>query len=164
MYWYAWHCLCEKVLHHEISNASYSGLTSIIIPPPRRPTGIYNYASVLNSILRDTQVQISIRFPLQEEPGDPNMSHDEGSVWQVWNTVQSLTNYNSHLSVALQIPKDLPSKELIRQWFAEPVRVLLCSSEVFLSNNKGYPVLSKAHQRFLYSFMKVCSGLNHLWR
>jgi type II protein arginine methyltransferase len=59
--------------------------------------------------------------------------------------------------VALQIPKDLPSKELIRQWFAEPVRVLLYSAEIFLSNNKGYPVLSKAHQRLLNSFMKVRS-------
>ena len=150
-------CSCEKVLQHEISNASYSSLTSVMIPPPRRPMGIYNYASVLNSILRDTHVQISIVLALQEEPGYPSTSHDEGSVWQVWNTVQTLTNYNPRLSVALQIPKELPSTELIRQWFAEPVRVLLCSSEVFLSNNKGYPVLSKAHQQLLNSFMKVCS-------
>ena len=155
-------CSCEKILQHEISNASYSGLASVMIPPPRRQTGIYNYASVLNSILRDTQVQISILLPLQEEPGDSNTSHDEGSVWQVWNTVQTLTNYNPRLSVALQIANDLPSKELIRRWFAEPVRVLLCSSEVFLSNNKGYPVLSKAHQQLLKSFMKVHSSSRHL--
>ena len=126
-----------------------------MVPPPRRPTGIYNYASVLNSVLRDTQVQINILLPLQEEPGDPRIPHDEGSVWQVWNTVQTLTNYHPRLSVALQIPKDLPSKELIKQWFAEPVRILLCSAEVFLSNNKGYPVLSKAHQRLLNGFMQV---------
>lgn len=126
-----------------------------MIPPPRRPSGIYNYANVLNAVLRETQIQINILFPLQEEQGDPNVPHDEGSVWQVWNTVQSLTNYHSRLSVALQIPKDLPSKELIRQWFAEPVRILLCSADVFLANNKGYPVLSKAHQRLLNSFMKV---------
>jgi type II protein arginine methyltransferase len=126
-----------------------------MIPPPRRTHGIYNYASVLNSVLRDTQVQINILLPLQEERGDPNLPHDEGSVWQVWNTVQSLLNYHPRLSVALQIPKNLPSKELIKQWFAEPVRVLLYSAEVFLTNNKGYPVLSKAHQQLLNSFMKV---------
>lgn len=133
-----------------------------MIPPPRRLTGIYNYASVLNSILRDTQVQISIHLPMQEEPGDPNSSHDEGSVWQVWNTVQTLTNYSARLSVALQIPKQLPSKELIRQWFAEPVRVLVYSSGVFLSNEKGYPVLSKAHQSLLNRFMKVFSCSRHI--
>lgn len=133
-----------------------------MIPPPRRPHGIYNYASVLNTVLRDTQVQINILLPLQEEPGDdPNLPHDEGSVWQVWNTIQSILNYHPRLSVALQIPKSLPSKDLIRQWFAEPVRVLLYSAEVFLTNNKGYPVLSKAHQKLLDSFMKVvlCSTL-----
>ena len=144
-----------KVLQHEISNASYCGLTNVMVPPPRRPTGIYNYASVLNSVLRDTQVQINILLPLQEERGDPSMFHDEGSVWQVWNTVQTLTNYHPRLSLALQIPKDLPSKELMRQWFAEPVRILLCNTEVFLLNNKGYPVLSKAHQQLVNDFMQV---------
>jgi type II protein arginine methyltransferase len=147
----------KQVLQYEISNASYCGLTSVMVPPPRHATGIYNYASVLNSILRDNQIQISILLPLQEEPGDATTRHDEGYVWQIWNTVQTLTNYNARLSVALQIPKDLPSQQLIKQWFAEPVRMLLCSAEVFLSNNKGYPVLSKAHQRFLNSFMRVIS-------
>jgi PRMT5 TIM barrel domain len=145
-----------QVLQHEISNASYCGLTSVMIPPPRRTAGIYNYASVLNTVLRDSQVHVNILLPLQEEPGEPNDSTDEGSVWQVWNTIQTLTSYHPRLSVALQIPKTLPSKELIMQWFAEPVRVLLCSADVFLSNNKGYPVLSKAHQQLLSSFMKVC--------
>jgi protein arginine N-methyltransferase 5 len=126
-----------------------------MIPPPRRTSGIHNYASILNSVLRDSQLQINILLPLREEPDSSNQVRDEGSIWQVWNTIQTLTNYHSRLSVALQIPKDLPSKELIMQWFAEPVRVLLCSSDVFLANNKGYPVLSKAHQRLLNSFMKV---------
>jgi len=126
-----------------------------MIPPPRRPAGIQNYASILNSVLHDTQVQVSILLPLQEEPGESQAVHDEGSIWQVWNTVQSLTNYNPRLSVALELPRVLPSGALIRQWFAEPVRVLLCSADVFLSNNKGYPVLSKAHQRLMNSFLKV---------
>jgi len=130
-----------------------------MIAPPRRPAGLYNYASVLNTILRDSQVQINILLPFQEEPGDPSQRHDEGSVWQVWNTIQTLTNYHPRLSVALQIPKDLPPKYLIKQWFAEPVRILLCNAEVFLSNNKGYPVLSKAHQRLLNSFMRVSSAM-----
>ena len=128
---------------------------NVMIPPPRRPSGIYTYASVLNAILPDCQVQIHILFPLQEEASERSPPVDEGSVWQVWNTVQSLTNYHSRLSVALQIPKDLPSAALIRQWFAEPVRVLLCGAEAFLKNNKGYPVLSKAQQRLLAGFMKV---------
>ena len=143
------------MLRYEISNASYSGLTSVLIPPPRRAAGIHNYASVLNSVLRDTQVQINILLPLEETPDVLTTPHNEGGVWQVWDTIQTLTSYNAKLSVALQIQKGLPSKELIRQWFAEPVRALLCSTEVFLSNNKRNPVLSKAHQELLNMFMKV---------
>jgi len=135
-----------------------------MIAPPRRPAGLYNYASALNTILRDSQVQINILLPFQEERGEPSQRHDEGSVWQVWNTIQTLTNYHPRLSVALQIPKDLPPKYLIKQWFAEPVRILLCSAEVFLSNNKGYPVLSKAHQKLLNSFMRVSSGARKMLR
>lgn len=144
-----------QVLQHEMSNAAYCGLTSVMVPPPRGPAGVINYASVLNSILHESQVQISILFPLQEDPPGDVIPLDEGSVWQIWNTIQNLTNYNPRLSVALQIPKCLPSNELIRQWLAEPVRILLYSADVFLSNNKGYPVLSKAHQRLLNSFVKV---------
>jgi len=114
-----------------------------------------NYASILNFILRETQVQINVLLPLQEEGADINSTQDEGSVWQVWNTIQSLTNYHPRISVALQIPKTLPSKQLIRQWFAEPVRILVCSADIFLLNNKGFPVLSKAHQRLLNNFIKV---------
>ena len=143
----------EYVSREKDSRIWNAGMPSIIIPPPRHPTGIHNYASVLNSILRDTQVQVNILLPLA---GDPStMPHDEGSTWQVWNTIQTLTNYNPRLSVALQIPKNLPSKEMTRQWLAEPVRLLLCSSEIFLSNEKGYPVLSNGHQELLKTFMKV---------
>ena len=144
-----------KVLRHEVSNASYCGLTSVMISPPRRIHGTHHFASVLNSILYESQLHINIVLPLHEERAEESIDRDEGSVWQVWNTIQTLTNYHPRLSVALQIPRKLPSKQLIKQWFAEPVRVLLCSSEIFLSNNKGHPVLSKAHQLLLNDFMKV---------
>ena len=143
------------MLQHELSNASYSGLTSVVIPAPHHTSRIMNYASILNFILRETQVQINVLLPLREEAAGMNSAQDEGSVWQLWNTIQSLTNYHPRISVALQIPKTLPSKALIRQWFAEPVRILVCNADIFLSNNKGFPVLSKAHQRLLNNFMKV---------
>jgi type II protein arginine methyltransferase len=144
----------RQVLQHEISNASYCGVTTVLIPPPGRSAGIQQYASVLHSILRDTQVQLSVLIPLQEDRAS-HLSRDEGSIWQVWNTVQSLTSYHPRLSVALQLSERLPSLSLTRQWFAEPVRVLLSTSETFLPNSKGYPVLPKALQNVMNSFLKV---------
>ena len=133
-----------------------------MIPPPKRAAAVCNYASILNSLLHETRVQISVLLSIQEESDDQNGFHDEGSIWQVWNTIQTLTNYHPRLSVALQISKDLPPKEFFRKWFAEPVKILLLSADIFLSNNMGYPVLPKAHQRLLSSFMKVFSLQTYL--
>ena len=34
----------------------------------------------------------------------------------------------------------------ILRWLGEPIKTLLFHTSVFLTNKKGYPVLSKAHQ------------------
>jgi protein arginine N-methyltransferase 5 len=41
---------------------------------------------------------------------------------------------------------------VISRWRGEPVRTLILPTSIFLTNAKGYPVLSKRHQRFVRSF------------
>jgi protein arginine N-methyltransferase 5 len=41
------------------------------------------------------------------------------------------------------------------RWFAEPVRMLAFEDRNFVSNAKGYPVLSKSHQQLITQFMKI---------
>jgi protein arginine N-methyltransferase 5 len=59
------------------------------------------------------------------------------------------------ISIALEIPSKLPDNAVIRRWFAEPLRMLLISSRTFCPNNKGFPVLSKAHQVLLTKYMRL---------
>lgn len=39
--------------------------------------------------------------------------------------------------------EDLPSREVLQRWRGEPVRALIFPTSIFLTNKKGYPVLSK---------------------
>ena len=40
----------------------------------------------------------------------------------------------------------MPDDDEVARWEAEPVKVLLFPTSAFLSNKKGFPVLSKRHQ------------------
>lgn len=39
--------------------------------------------------------------------------------------------------------EDLPSREVLQRWRGEPVRAVIFPTPIFLTNKKGYPVLSK---------------------
>ena len=72
-----------------------------------------------------------------------------------WNTFRMMCDNNKRISVALEITADLPSEEILQRWLAEPVKAVIVSTSLFLTNKKGYPVLSKVHQSFLRSLFKV---------
>ena len=59
------------------------------------------------------------------------------------------------LGVALELSADLPSPEVLDGWCGEPVKALVVSTSVFLTNKKGFPVLSRAHQAFVKRCFKV---------
>lgn len=66
---------------------------------------------------------------------------------------------NKRVSVALEITEDLPSDDVLQRWLSEPIKAVVLSTKLFLTNKKGYPVLSKAHQGFLRSLFKVFTNL-----
>jgi len=44
---------------------------------------------------------------------------------------------------------------LVSRWLGEPVRALMLSSDVFTTNARGFPVLSKRHQTLLARFFEI---------
>lgn len=50
---------------------------------------------------------------------------------------------------------DLPSQQEIERWIGEPVKCLLISTSIFLTNKKNFPVLSRAHQAFVRSMVPL---------
>lgn len=57
--------------------------------------------------------------------------------------------------VALEIGADLPSNHVIDRWLGEPIKAAILPTSIFLTNKKGFPVLSKMHQRLIFRLLKV---------
>lgn len=49
----------------------------------------------------------------------------------------------------------MPSDTVIDKWLGEPIKAAVLPTSIFLTNKKGFPVLSKAHQRIIFSLFKV---------
>lgn len=56
---------------------------------------------------------------------------------------------------ALSLPKHLPPIAVQTRWHSEPVHLLTIDTTSFIKNQKGYPVLSKAHQALIARFMRL---------
>lgn len=59
------------------------------------------------------------------------------------------------LSKAIEIGADVPSDTVIDKWLGEPIKATILPTSIFLTNKKGFPVLSKAHQRIIFRLFKV---------
>lgn len=74
--------------------------------------------------------------------------------WKQWNRFRTLTEYNTKIHVVLELTSDLPTDEkLLNMWLAEPVKAVIVPAEIFVLNSKGYPVLTKPHQKFIKKLM-----------
>lgn len=155
----------EMALKQELNFVAHLGLPAVILPLKSSQT--VNLARVLNDHILSSYCpqQFWIHVPLLSakdqadrvfEGEDDDMdSREVEDTWRWWNTFRSLCDSSKKLDVMLEMTADIPSEEVIQRWLAEPVRVVLVSTRLFLTNKKGYPVLSKAHQAFLRRFFKL---------
>ncbi|KAF7137514.1 hypothetical protein RHSIM_Rhsim07G0173800 [Rhododendron simsii] len=72
--------------------------------------------------------------------------------WETWNCFRLLCEHHSQLSIALDVLCSLPSANSLGRWFGEPVRAAIIHTNSFLTNARGYPCLSKRHQRLMTAF------------
>lgn len=71
------------------------------------------------------------------------------NTWKKWNKFISSIRNVSRMKLALQIGPELPSNEELDRWLGEPVVAIVLSTNAFVMNKKGWPVLSKQHQEFI---------------
>ncbi|TVU33485.1 hypothetical protein EJB05_25307 [Eragrostis curvula] len=151
----------ELTLKQEVAWASHLSLQACVLPTPRR-SSCGNYARVVNQILQGlTNMQLWLRLPLEKsEPMDgdhdkvKNSDHmtEMDDSWELWNSFRLLCEHSSQLCVALDISSTLPSMNSLGRWFGEPVRVAILQTNAFLTNARGYPCLSKRHQKLMTGF------------
>lgn len=109
----------------------------------------HQWIECLNSrliLLPYTNLLISIPFIINNK-----------SSWSKWNTLNTLSNNSSKLSVCLKIDLNyaLIDPKFILQWDSERVKSLSIPVSLFVLNKKGYPVLHKPIQDIIIHFLKV---------
>jgi type II protein arginine methyltransferase len=173
----------RQVLNLEIAYAAFCGVMHVMIPSPKLHRGVdteglNTYARAVQEALNTgSYLQIHISLPMidgsEEEDliGDlatlrreetPMVSNEVAKkedvllgTWDAWNLIRTVCKYSSRLSIALTLPPRLPPQSVVNRWFAEPIRLLFVPATSFLQNNKGYPVLSKAHQALITRYMRL---------
>lgn len=166
----------EEAFKRELAWAAHLSLPAVLVQCPPAPTAVANLARCINHTLLQTQaMQMWLTVPLVATAPPFNVASnasDSASVvdrldsWHSWNQVRNLCESHRRLGVVIELGADLPplvdethvdltlptaarpaEDYIVSRWLGEPVRAVLLSTEVFLINKKGYPVLSQAHQR-----------------
>ncbi|KAI8146475.1 PRMT5 arginine-N-methyltransferase-domain-containing protein [Fennellomyces sp. T-0311] len=135
----------ELALKQELMWACHLGLFAVMTPPLPE-TSISNMARMINhSVSAMTVTQMWVRVAMD----------GSNKAWKQWNRFRGMAEHNPKISVALELPKELPQNETyLDTWFAEPIKAVIVPADIFISNNKGYPVLPKAHQAFVKKLMQ----------
>ncbi|KAG8812619.1 methyltransferase protein, partial [Serendipita sp. 399] len=165
-----------KALKQELSFASYLNLQSVILPPPRNRQYVADYGRAVNACLTSTSsyLHISIRMPIYDPRSASRTSISEetlaenvplsvharapdgdlSSTWEMWDVIRTICGYNPRLSLTLDLSLPLPnSAGILSRWATEPCHHIFLPATSFISNAKGYPVLTKATQGFLRSLL-----------
>ncbi|KAK5108973.1 hypothetical protein LTR62_007607 [Meristemomyces frigidus] len=173
----------RQVFNLEVAYAAFVGISNVLVQGPISSMGVTQYArTLLEGLGLGPYVQLHVLLPMTgeleqdisadgihlSELARPQYAEDFEDVeedddeqanmyahWETWNTIRTVCNYSTKLSIALEMPRLLPSLSLQHRWSSEPVRLLTLPRTSFIRNNKGFPVLSKQHQQYLSQFLRL---------
>ncbi|XP_069735292.1 protein arginine N-methyltransferase 5 isoform X2 [Phaenicophaeus curvirostris] len=154
----------EAALAQELDFGAYLGVPAFLLPLPQAQNP--NLARLLCAHLHSGHhsAMVWVRVPLvapedaredlvenEEPPEEP----PEEKTWLWWHNFRTLCDYNKRVGVALEVGPDLPSGAAVSRWLGEPVKAAILPTSLFLTNKKGFPVLSRPHQRLLGRLLKL---------
>lgn len=167
----------EAALNQELNFTAYLGLPAFLIPLTQADNS--NLARLLTNhvFTGHNSSMFWMRVPLlapedlrddiiENDPIDKQEDEEDERTWLWWHNFRTLCDYNKRIVLAIEIGQDLPSESAIDRWLGEPIKAAILPTNIFLTNKKGFPVLSKAHQRLIFRLYKlevqfVITGTNH---
>jgi len=100
----------------------------------------------------DTELMKDGQSVLPNRPSD-TYSND---TWEWWNQLRRLCDNHKKLAVVLELNnKVTKDDQFIKRWVGEPLKAIVIPTNVFLTNKKGYPVLSRENQTVITKFFKL---------
>ena len=162
----------EKVFFQEFSLALHLSLPAILVPIKSE---CVNLGRCLNELTTNRSLtQVWVKVPIS----DPQMECSKATTvsssaekevrsgaggfqdtWHWWNTVRSLCGGSSKVGLALEVPHNLPAQPVLSRWLGEPLKVIFLSTSIFMVNQQGFPILSKAHQTFVCQVLQLGAQL-----
>lgn len=154
----------ESRLMQELKYASHLGLPAIQL----KLCGLKhtNLARILaNYITKGANFQVWLQVPLTapsvdvaewlEGEDQAEELLNTGSTWEWWNRFRLMTNSSNKVNLCLELNETLPSEAEVLRWLGEPVKTVLINTSIFLTNKKGYPVMSRQVQTLLRRFIPL---------
>nr|XP_012138569.1 PREDICTED: protein arginine N-methyltransferase 5 isoform X2 [Megachile rotundata] len=148
----------EETLIQELTLASHLGLVGVTFKLTGGIEHNTNLARIICDKLSSTcSLQVWIQVPMENPIKQAYFYREEEcdsveSPWEWWNAFRAICDYDRKLGVTLIVSHDLPEQEEIDRWLGEPVKCLIFPTTSFITNKKGFPVLSKAHQALVKKF------------
>ena len=92
--------------------------------------------------------------PLNKESSTDDLNL-ESDTWEWWDVFRGCANTEKRLFLALSVDKDLPDELRLERWLGEPVKALILSTGLFLTNKRGCPVLPRSVQAVVKRFIPL---------
>ncbi|RWS24179.1 protein arginine N-methyltransferase 5-like protein [Leptotrombidium deliense] len=166
-----------KKIETQTSYASHLAVPVIVFDCPQNNDGIIRLARLLNSKvvaasgLLMSQLWINIRISSKIAESfehrndvdgitDPRAQAElvaSGTIadpWQQWNKLRSLISNDRRIGVILELCDNLPDDEELQRWCGEPIKALHIPTSIFITNQKGFPVLSRPCRRFVQNIVE----------
>lgn len=111
----------SQALTQELAYASYLGMHTLVLPPPRNRAHVADYARAVNSCLSATgtsqHLNLSIRIPIYVPPAatlpflsQSNLQASENELiatWEMWDTIRTICGYHPRLSLSKSSPRPM---------------------------------------------------------
>ncbi|KAF2667980.1 Skb1 methyltransferase [Microthyrium microscopicum] len=138
-----------RAIYEALSVSAYLHIHVVLPFSPVKSSG----STLFSSLAGSSDVHLS-RSAAQRHP---ESVEKQGSftAWEAWEFIRTFCKYSPRISVALVVPKSIPSFSIQARWVAEPVSTLIMPKSSFILNKHKQPVLQKPQQTLLTRFMRL---------
>jgi protein arginine N-methyltransferase 5 len=142
----------EAIMTQEINFALHLCVNAIVIDMPQGPS-LTNFSRLIASYVQNVSTS-GTRFLLRIEV--PSTFEDAELTYQKYLEFKSLIGHAcSNVHLILVLGADLPPWDSFNlRWTGEKIHSIQIDTSTFVSNAKGFPVLSKKHQDAIKAFMR----------
>ena len=83
------------------------------------------------------------------------MLSSKTDTWEWWDIFRGCANTEKRLFLALSLDKESPDESRVERWLGEPVKAIILSTNLFLTNKRGCPVLPRVVQTVVKRFIPL---------